>query len=458
MGFNRFIYLLFAVSVVVLCWLGYTYAEQNKAQLKYTAGVEHTYQVIIAAQYCEKLLLDAESKQRGFIITRDEHFRRSAGYSVVKIDSTWNALRTLSADNPNQRVNLHLLKLVINQRLAILKRNFEMPAAEKVRRERLGNGQLLMEKIHVYIRAIEHEEEMLLVERSLAKNHYQSLNFIYVKYGFFFACLVCVAAIFLIIRELRKRVRAQALLERTVLELKRSNEELEQITFTASHDLQEPLRKIGTLSTLLNRKIGGTAGDEEKDILQRIEKSTGKMQRLLNDLVNFTVLLNTTGEPRHVDLDAVFKAAFDAIKKEDPTIKLNLYGTLPQIPGYQPQLDMLFTQLLGNALKYKDPNKTLIINVTYRLSGGDGITATIWKKERTKRYHEITISDNGIGFSNDFKEKIFVLFQRLHTNEVYAGKGMGLSLARRIVTNHYGHIEANGEEGVGGTFRMYFPA
>jgi signal transduction histidine kinase len=457
MGINRFIYLLFVVSVIVLCWLGYTYAEQNKAQLKYTAGVEHTYQVIVASQYCEKLLLDAESKQRGFIITRDDHFRRSSDSSVVTIDSAWNALKALTADNPKQRVHLYLLHLAINQRLAVLKQNFELPAEGRIRRERLGKGQLLMDKIHTYIRMLEHEEEMLLVERSQAKNHYQSLNLIYVKYGFFFACLVCAVAIFLIIRELRKRVQAQELLERTVLELKRSNEELEQITFTASHDLQEPLRKIGTLSTLLNRKIGDKAGEEEKDILARIEKSTGKMQRLLTDLVNFTALLNTTEEPRYTDLDVVFKNAFDQIKKEDPSIKLNLYGTLPHIPGYQPQLDILFTQLLGNALKYKDPGKTLIINVTYRLTEGDSITAMIWKKERTKRYHEISISDNGIGFSNDFREKIFVLFQRLHTTEVYPGKGMGLSLARRIVTNHYGHIEANGKEGAGATFRMYFP-
>jgi signal transduction histidine kinase len=457
MGINRFVYLLFAVSVIVLCWLGYTYAEQNKAQLNYTEGVEHTYKVIITSQYCEKLLLDAESKQRGFIITQDEHFRRSSDSSVSKIDSSWNALKALTVDNPKQRVNIHLLHLAINQRLEILKQNFNLPAQGKARLERLEKGQLLMDKIHTYIRTIEHEEEMLLVERSIGKNHYQSLNFTYVKYGFFFACLVCAVAIFLIIRELRKRIHAQVLLEKTVLDLKRSNEEVEQITFTASHDLQEPLRKIGTLSTLLSRKMGENVSAEEKDILERIERSTGKMQWLINDLVNFTILLNTTEEPQPVDLDAVFKISFDKIKKEDPSIKLNLYGTLPFIQGYQPQLEILFTQLLDNAYKYKHPDRALIINVTYRLTEGDSMTAMIWKNERIKRYHQVTISDNGIGFSNDFREKIFVLFQRLHVQEDYTGKGMGLSLARRIMTNHYGYIDATGEEGVGAAFGMYFP-
>lgn len=457
MGTNRFIYPLFALSLVALGWLGYTYSEQNKVQLKYTAAVEHTYDVIVTAQYCEKLLLDAESNQRGFVITRDDHFKNAADASITRIDSAWKALKELTNDNPNQRVNLHLLRLAIDQRLAILKQNFQLPAQGKKSLDRFQHGQLLMDKIHKYIQMIEVEEGNLLVERRNAKTYYQSLNFTYVKYGFLFACLVCAVAVFLIIRELRKRIQAQVMLEKTVLDLKRSNEEVEQITFTASHDLQEPLRKIGTLSTLLNRRIGDRVGAEEKDILERIERATGKMQWLINDLVNFTILLNTTEEPAAVDLGAVFKNAFDRIREQDQTIKLNLYGTLPVLQGYRPQLEMLFTQVLDNAFKYRHPQRTLVINVTYRITEGDSITSMIWKKERTKRYHQVTVSDNGIGFGNEFKEKIFVLFQRLHTQEAYGGKGMGLSLARRIMTNHYGYIDASGEEGVGATFRMYFP-
>jgi CHASE3 domain sensor protein len=87
MGSNRFVYVLFAISVAVLSWLGYTYVNQNKAQLKYTADVEHTYQVIIIAKYCENLVLDAETKQRGFLLTGDIHFRQASNVSVSKVDS-----------------------------------------------------------------------------------------------------------------------------------------------------------------------------------------------------------------------------------------------------------------------------------------------------------------------------------------------------------------------------------
>jgi signal transduction histidine kinase len=154
--------------------------------------------------------------------------------------------------------------------------------------QRLTIGQLLMDKIHVYIQTIEDEENSLLVNVPMRKDHYQALNFTFVKYAFLFACLFFGIGVLLIIRELRKRVRTQELLEKSILDLKRSNEEVEQITFAASHDLQEPLRKIRTLGTLFTKKYQGSMGDEEKDILNRIDKATEKMHLLINDLVDFS--------------------------------------------------------------------------------------------------------------------------------------------------------------------------
>jgi signal transduction histidine kinase len=455
-GNNRFIYILFCLAVVLLGWLGYTYFSQNKAQLKYTDAVEHTYQVIITAQYCENLLLDAETKQHGYLLTRDPHFRNSSDASASKIDSALNLLRKITLDNAKQRVNIHLLKTAIQERLLILKQNFNLPASEKQRVYRLTKGQMVMDKIHVYIRMIEDEERALLIERDNAKNHYQTLNFTFAKYTFLFACILCGVAVLLIIYELRKRIKAQKLLEKTILDLKRSNEEVEQITFTASHDLQEPLRKIRTLGTLFTRKYESKLADTEKDILDRIDKATEKMQLLINDLVDFTTLLNTSEQPEMVNLTILFTEVFEKLPKEGNKIKLNMYHTLPTIHGYKPQLEILFTQLLDNAVKYKDPHRPLAINVTYRMTAAANIRDILRDKHIT-RYHQITFSDNGIGFDNIFKEKIFILFQRLHRQDEYTGKGTGLALVKRIMTNHYGYIEANGEKDVGASFSMYFP-
>jgi signal transduction histidine kinase len=456
MGSNRFVYVLFVISAATLSWLGYTYMSHNKAQLKYTADVEHTYQVIIIAKYCENLVLDAETKQRGFLLTGDFHFRQASNNSASKIDSALLLLKGYTTDNSRQRVNIHLLETAIKQRLSVLQQNFNLPGNRDERTRRLTLGQLLMDKIHLYIQTIEDEENALLVGRANAKDHYQALNFTFVKYAFLFVCLFCGIGVLLIIRELRKRVKTQELLEKSILDLKRSNEEVEQITFAASHDLQEPLRKIRTLGTLFTKKYQGSMGDEGKDILQRIDKATEKMHLLINDLVDFAGLLNAQEEKEPVNLDMVFKEAFNRSVNEHTTAKLNIYGSLPYIKGYKRQLEILFVQLLDNAVKYRNPLRQLVINVTYRITPEGNLKDKL-KDKRTQRYHQVTITDNGLGFDNDFREKIFVLFQRLHNQDDYPGKGTGLALAKRIVNNHYGYIEAHGEKGSGAAFSMYFP-
>ncbi|MES2328878.1 MAG: CHASE3 domain-containing protein [Bacteroidota bacterium] len=456
MGSNRFIYSLFIVSVLALSWLGYTYVDQNKEQLKYTAAVEHTYQAIILAKYSETLVLDAETKQRGFLLTGDIHFRDASNVSAAKLDDALSRLKNHISDNTKQRVNVYLLETAIRQRLAMIKENFNMPKEERERVWRLQNGQLMMDKIHLYIKTIEDQENSLLIERGQAKDHYQTLNFEFVKYAFLFACLFCGLAVLLLIRELRKRIKAQQLLEKSIMDLKRSNEEVEQITFAASHDLQEPLRKIRILGTLFTKKYEDSLGDSEKDILKRIDSATEKMHLLINDLVDFATLLDTEGKPEMVDLDKTFQDSVEKMAREGKLFKLNMYSALPYIRGHKPQLEILFNQVLDNAVKFKNPLRELVINVTYRMTEAGSLQDRLIDK-RTRRYHQVTISDNGLGFDNSFNEKIFLLFQRLHGQDDYAGKGTGLALVKRIMTNHYGHIEAHGEKGSGATFSLYFP-
>ncbi|MDB5209437.1 MAG: hypothetical protein JWQ30_264 [Sediminibacterium sp.] len=456
MGSNRFIYSLFIISVLALSWLGYTYVDQNKAQLKYTAAVEHTYQAIILAKYSETLVLDAETKQRGFLLTGDIHFRAASNASAAKLDSALSLLKQITSDNTKQRVNVHLLETAIRQRMAILGENFNLSGDRKDRVRKLETGQLVMDKIHVYIKTIEDEENSLLIERGQAKDHYQTLNFEFVKYAFLFACLFCGLAVLLLVRELRKRIKAQQLLEKSIMDLKRSNEEVEQITFAASHDLQEPLRKIRTLGTLFTKEYEDSLGDPEKDILTRIDRATEKMHLLINDLVDFATLLDTSGKTEMVDLDKTFQDSVERMARDGKFFKVNMYSALPYIRGQKPQLEILFNQLLDNAVKFKNPLRELVINVTYRMTEA-GSLRDILKDKRTRRYHQVTVSDNGLGFDNSFNEKIFLLFQRLHSQDDYPGKGTGLALVKRIMTNHYGHIEAHGEKGAGATFSLYFP-
>lgn len=438
------------LSLVVLVWLGRIYLLQNRLQMQYTTEVDRTYQVIITLRNLEQLLADAETSQRGYLLTRNDHFKTPYAEAIPQIDSVLEHLKSIIADNPKQRVYLKLLEPAVRQRETMMQQNMNEKDKDGLRQQ-LREGKLVMDKIRLYVNTMEEEEYALLAYRDKEKNRYQDLNLSFLKYAFSFAGLIFICSIALIIRELRMRIRTQKMLEKTVFELTRSNEEIEQVSFAASHDLQEPLRKIRTLSNLLATKYAHGLPDEEKDIIERIERSSERMHGLLKNLIDFTNLVTHPEKIGSVDLDHQFMDAFNHTMRGVP-VTLYKEVQLPIIQGYRQQVALLFTQLLSNSLKYHQPERELTIEVQYALMETAGTLL-----QKGKQYHEITIRDNGIGFDNAFREKIFVIFQRLHNKGEYEGQGIGLTIARRIMANHYGFIEADGHSGKGASFTLYFP-
>lgn len=439
-----FIYAAFVLSVLLLAWMGAGYINRHGEQMHYTEGVEHTYRVIITLHACENSLLDAETKQRAYILTRDEHYRDAAGRSIRAADSTLSVLRRLTEDNPAQRVNTHLLALAIAGRPMgelVPERN------DKARQEKLYRARLYMEKIHTYVQAIAAEENRLLDERSRAKNRYQALNLESLRYAFVFACVLCLAAAILIARELGKRITAQKMLETTIRGLKRSNEEVQQITWSASHDLQEPLRKIRTLSSLFTRKRHDWLDTEDKDILERIGRATEKLQAQIDELGRFASLLQPGEERSLIDTEPLFIEVSENVIGNKGTVLI--HDPLPAIKASRTQLTMLFTELLTNAYIYRYPGRPLVIDVYCTDEGS--------RLDVSGKFYRIDIRDNGTGFDPAFNDKIFVLFHRLEGAAYPGGKGAGLALAKRIMANHNGHIEAAGEPGVGAVFSLFFP-
>jgi signal transduction histidine kinase len=447
---NGFLYIAMGLSLVVLVWLGRIYLLQNRLQMQYTTEVDRTYQVIITLRNLEQLLADAETSQRGYLLTRNDHFKTPYAEAIPQIDSVLQHLKDIIADNPKQRVYLKLLEPAVRQREAMMQQNMDEKDKEGLRQQ-LRAGKLVMDKIRLYVETMEEEEYALLAYRDKEKNRYQDLNLSFLKYAFSFAGLIFICSIALIIRELRMRIRTQKMLEKTVFELTRSNEEIEQVSFAASHDLQEPLRKIRTLSNLLATKYAPGLPDEERDIIERIERSSERMHGLLKNLIDFTNLVTNPEKIGSVDLDHQFMDAFNHTMRGVP-VTLYKEIQLPVIQGHRQQVALLFTQLLSNSLKYHQPERELTIEVQYTLMETAGTLL-----QKGKQYHEITIRDNGIGFDNAFREKIFVIFQRLHNKGEYEGQGIGLTIARRIMANHYGFIEADGHSGKGASFTLYFP-
>jgi two-component system, chemotaxis family, CheB/CheR fusion protein len=238
--------------------------------------------------------------------------------------------------------------------------------------------------------------------------------------------------------------------------LAQSNANLEQYATIASHDLQEPLRKIRTFSALLNRRHSLGIAGEAKELLQKIDLAAERMSILIEDVLNFSKLLGE-GVFENTDLNVILRNVIGdfelRITEERAVIDA---GRLPVIQAVPLQMNQLFYNLLSNALKFSRPGEPPVIHISGKPLPVEEIRQHPALKEN-KKYVEIIFEDNGIGFDQQFSRQIFQIFQRLHRNEQFEGTGIGLALCEKIVSNHHGDISAGAEEGKGASFRIILP-
>jgi PAS domain S-box-containing protein len=250
-------------------------------------------------------------------------------------------------------------------------------------------------------------------------------------------------------------IKSQQLKERNK-ELEQNIKELSEFNHVASHDLQEPLRKIQTFISRINEKEKDNLSDFGKEYLNRIEKASSRMRILINDLLQYSRTNRTEKIFEKTDLNEQLNNSILELSQsiEDKKAIIN-YSKLPEIKGVSFQIQQLFTNLISNSLKYAKNNVAPIINISY--------SETIAKNEpklkdnSTHKYYKIKFSDNGIGFDQENAEKIFLLFNRLHGKTEYQGTGVGLAICKKIVETHNGQIFATSKLGEGSTFTVYFP-
>ncbi len=240
----------------------------------------------------------------------------------------------------------------------------------------------------------------------------------------------------------RERQQAQRDLAHKVEELARSNRDLEQFAYVASHDLQEPLRMVAAYTQLLAERYGGRLDENAEKYIAYAVEGALRMQALIQDLLAFSRLGRNGLGPDCVDCNAAVAEALQNLQAaiEESGAVVNR-GDLPAVHANQTQLVQLFQNLIGNAIKFRTEQAPVI---TVSGEKRDGMAA-------------FTVVDNGIGIAPEHLELIFVIFQRLHTREEYAGNGVGLAICKKIVEHHAGRIWAESHVGAGTTFRFTLP-
>ncbi|WP_176112998.1 sensor histidine kinase [Sediminibacterium ginsengisoli] len=450
-------YALLALSFLVLVAMAYTSVNSNRKLMIYSDKVEHTYLVLKTIKQVEKLMIDGETAQRGYLLTNKENFRIPYTQFLGSIDSAMNMLDSLVQDDPAQRVEAKLLRRTANARRMFLDSGFMSHTRSQGFLTSMVEGKLHMDKFRVYANNMETRELSLLGIYKKEKEKTQRLTPQLIRYSFILAILISVISIILIAFQHRRRMRYQAELEKSVLELKRSNEEVEQMAFAVSHDLQEPLRKISIFTNLFTNKYSERFSEEERSLLQRMDKSTKAMQLLLQDLVSYTTLLNKPEKLGQVNLNKVVEDSFDMVAAEQDHYNWYFNHDLPPVNGYPQQLKMLFTEIFENSFKYRRKNQRLVIQISHMIVSQKDIREAAGSAVIGKQFLQVCVSDNGIGIENAFAEKMFVIFQRLHQKDEYSGKGIGLAIAKRVIANHYGFIEASGKPDQGCTIYIYLP-
>ena len=247
--------------------------------------------------------------------------------------------------------------------------------------------------------------------------------------------------------EVGRRQRAEAEQRKLLAELKRSNEELGKFAYVASHDLQEPLRMVSSYLQLIERRYSATLDDKGRQFIGYAVDGARRMKGLIQDLLALSRVTTHAHPPEDIDANQVLEQVLQdlraSIDEHDARVQTE---QLPMLRADPTQLRQLMQNLIGNAIKFRHPDRSPIVRITARPCIETGTAGKL-----------LVVSDNGIGIASDYFDRIFEVFQRLHTRDAYSGTGIGLAVCKKIAERHGGWIRVSSEPGAGSRFEVFVP-
>ncbi|WP_264523300.1 CHASE3 domain-containing protein [Flavobacterium sp. N502536] len=578
---------IFVIAVFILLFLSSIAYKHNQDLNESSKLVMHTYEINIQLERLMSAIKDAETGQRGYIITRNARFLTPYLYSRDKVNTSFITLKKLTADNPKQQENLQRLFKLIIQRFVSFENCLKYSDPKTYDKRKLDNymfgGRILMENIRFKVDEMKDSEKSYLAKRLKIYDAEISLSPLFSISLFLVALTFILLAYRQISRDFErlKIINKQLLissglmaesesigkfstwqwdldtnkidysdnqyrllgyepnafvpekgtflnfvhpedkvtvaksmegilnyeqlpfvyykimlpnqevrhfkttgklltdqqgskillginfditdehllnieLQERNLELEKSNKELASFNHVASHDLQEPLRKIQTFISRVSDADKAVMSQSARDYIAKIEVSAKRMRVLIDDLLLFSRTNTTKKEFIKSNLNELLKNAEAELTEMIDEKKAIITTTkLPKLSVIPYQIEQLFINLIGNSLKYSRPN--IAPEIAIESQKVFSVDYPELLDQNVKKFHKITFTDNGMGFDPQFKETIFVLFQRLHSKTDYPGTGIGLAICKKIVDNHKGYIMADSQPDQGSVFTIFLP-
>ncbi len=579
---------VFVVSIFLLFFTVSISYKQIQSLTDSSKSILHSHGIRTELELLLYYTKDAETNQRGYLLTHDTSFYKSYENALVKVRESFGRLKALSIDNPEQQKFLESLKYLMDQRFdmmasVIKNTNLQITISESLKK-RLLKGKELMDKISVQTDKIASIEKDILIKREVEHTHAVNLSPLSFLLTALFSLFVFIIAFYRIKEDVKKlkRVNNQLLinqelfehteqiaeisswfwhidtnvlfysdnqyrllgcephefkptlenfikfvhsddrhiveevnvesiqkltssiahfrvirkdgeiryfksigktiidnyrkriliginaditdqnikdkiLEEKLRDLERSNKELSAFNHVASHDLQEPLRKIQTLISRIAEKDISTLSEKGKEYFSRIRVAANRMQKLIDDLLLFSRTNKADKAFESTNLNNILENSKQELMQliEEKSVTI-LSPILPELNVIPFQIEQLFINLIGNSIKYSKPDTAPVITIDTTLVSSKEIIGA--SASADKKFHKISFADNGIGFEQQYAESVFTLFQRLHDDKKYSGTGIGLTICKKIVENHNGFITAEATPNVGASFTVFLPS
>jgi signal transduction histidine kinase len=457
---------IFTIIAIVLLAISYVLYQQIHSLLRAQDQLNETNIVKLKIEQTLSALKDAESAQRGFLLSKDSVFLQPYRGAYNKSKTLVKEIRDLIQSNDQQK-DLVALQGFIELRFKTFNEvieHYNNPILKQESKQMyLLMSKSVMDSIVLYAQNINAKEDNLLSIKEQAKRKYSFLTP-------FFAVLLMMTAIGILVFSYGKIIEQLNKIKRVFSEMKKLNNELKQknyklelynkeldsFTYIASHDLKEPIRKILTYSGQMEMEDYENLTEANRKHLNRIKHSAQRMQNLLNDLLLYSHVNMSDKTFEEVDLNKIVDDVISNLNEEIVEAHAQIKtDKLPVINGMPFQIKQLFENLISNSIKYKQDEVPPTITIGGYVVSEKDISDKFYKD--SGQYFKLLVRDNGLGFEQVYSEKIFKLFQRLHSKSDKPGTGIGLTICKKIVDNHNGFIKATSEVNKGTTFEIYLP-